>query len=117
MTKAGFRRIALTMPEASESAHMDHPDFRVRGKIFATLFTRGGVEFGTVKLTPEQQRQFISEQPMAFELAAGAWGRRGYTLIRLRSVNAKSLREAMFAAWANTAPKRLIEKYATPGAG
>ena len=109
MTVAGFRRIAMSLPEAVERAHMEHPDFRVKGKIFATLFTRGGVEFGTVKLTPEQQRKFVTNQPKAFEPVPGGWGRRGYTQVRLQKVKSAALREAMFAAGANTAPKKLIE--------
>jgi len=109
MTVAGFRKIALSMPQATESAHMAHPDFRVGGKIFATLLTRDGTAFGTLKLTPDQQRKLVMECSEAFEPATGAWGRRGYTLVRLASAKTAAVRQAMFAAWVNTAPKRLVE--------
>ena len=55
MTEEQFRSIALSLPETSESAHMCHPDFRVGGKIFATLWPAAG--WAMVKLTPEQQAQ------------------------------------------------------------
>lgn len=56
MTIADFRRIALTLPHARERAHMGHPDFRVNGKIFATLLPRGDEDWGMVKLKPDQRR-------------------------------------------------------------
>ena len=76
VTSAAFRRLALSLPEASEAAHMGHPDFRVRNKIFATLGSPDG-GWGTVKLTPEQQGVLVEAEPAAFKPAAGAWGRRG----------------------------------------
>ena len=71
MTPATFRRLALSLPEALESSHMDHPDFRVRGRVFASL---GYPEqaHGTVKLTPAQQEAEMAEHPEVFTLAAGA---------------------------------------------
>jgi YjbR len=72
MTAAEFRRIALSLPEAEERAHMDHPDFRVGGKIFATLgYPDKG--WGMVKLFPDQQQEVMKSQPKAFVPAAGAW--------------------------------------------
>jgi len=113
MTVAQFRRIALNMPQATEGAHMGHPDSRVKGKIFATLFRRDDVEWGMVKLKPEQQRRFIEANPGAFLPVKGGWGRQGCTQVRLQAVDKKTLatlRSAMFSAWLNTAPKRLIEE-------
>ena len=110
MTPANFRKIALSMPEAVEAGHMGHPDFRVRGKIFATLYSRAGAEFGMVKLTPEQQRVFVGAKPEAFEPCQGAWGRQGCTQIRLAAADRKAARDAIFTAWCNTAPKRLVEE-------
>ena len=78
MTASDFRRIALSFPEATESAHMDHPDFRVGGKIFATL-DYPGKGWGMVKLPPKQQVFFIEAEPKVFAPAKGAWGLRGAT--------------------------------------
>ena len=115
MTVATFRRIALGMPQAAESEHMGHPDFRVNGKIFATLFTREGVTWGMVKLKPEQQREFIKADPQAFAAIKGAWGRRGCTQVCLKAAERETLKSAMFTAWCNTAPKKLIEELGSSG--
>ncbi|MGD0989118.1 MAG: MmcQ/YjbR family DNA-binding protein [Candidatus Sulfotelmatobacter sp.] len=108
MTANEFRRLALDLPEAVESAHMDHPDFRVGGKVFATLgYPAKG--WGMVKLTPEQQHYFSKDDPGIFVPVKGAWGRRGATSIMLKVANKKTVLNALRAAWMNTAPKRLIE--------
>src|SRR6266853_2089980 len=84
MTAAEFRRIALSLPQASEAAHMGHPDFRVAGRIFATLgHPRTG--WGMVKLTPEQQELFVRAQSAAFAPVKGGWGRGGATNVRPRA--------------------------------
>ncbi|HUS11041.1 MAG TPA: MmcQ/YjbR family DNA-binding protein [Pyrinomonadaceae bacterium] len=100
MTPDEFRRLALTMQGAIEGAHMGHPDFRANGKIFATLYPDG--ENGMVKLTPEQQQDFMYVDPSAFTPASGAWGRQGCTTVRLDSVAEDQLGEAMTLAWQNT---------------
>ncbi len=106
MTANDFRRIALAFPETAEHAHMDHPDFRVAGKIFATLgYPAKG--WGMVKLTPEQQHYFTKDYPATFVPANGAWGRKGATTVLLKSVDKEALEKALSAAWRNTAPKRL----------
>jgi hypothetical protein len=88
---------------------MDHPDFRVCGKIFASL---GPHEvWGMVKLTPEQQREFVSAEPNVFQPFNGAWGARGYTKVHLRAANKKSVGRALVAAWRNRAPKRLSAQF------
>ena len=108
MTLEGFRRLALGMPEASEGSHMGHPDFRVRGKIFATLgYPDGG--WGMVRLTPDQQEAFVSAEPAVFVAVKGGWGRRGATNVRLRAAKTRSLRVALAAAWRNVAPRQLAE--------
>src|SRR3569833_1808157 len=73
-----FRRIALSFPGAEEGSHMAHPDFRVGGKIFATLGSPNA-DFGMVQLMPEQQEDFMKLAPEAFSPASGAWGRGGST--------------------------------------
>jgi hypothetical protein len=110
VTENDFRRLALALPQATESAHMDHPDFRVGGKIFATLRypTKG---WGMVKLTPEQQHYFSKAEPEVFVPVNGAWGRRGATSVNLKAAKKPSLRKALNAAWRNTAPKPLAAEY------
>ena len=106
MTPDAFRRLALSLPESVEIGHMGHPDFRVGGKIFATLgYPDEG--WGMVKLTPEQQEAFVSAEPVVFAPVKGGWGRRGATNVRLRTAKTRSLRVALAAAWRNVAPRRL----------
>lgn len=104
MTAAQFRSLALSMPGAIESAHMNHPDFRVGGKIFATL--SGDEEHGVVMLSPEEQKQFLAEAPDAFSPAAGAWGRSGSTRVHLTEAKLPLVRRAMKSAWQRRAPKK-----------
>ena len=110
MTLTDFRRLALSLPEAVESAHLDHPDFRVGGKIFATLgyFDAG---WGMVKLMPDQQQKFVKAEPKVFVPAKGYWGRTGAMCVRLKGVKKATLRKAMVTAWLNTAPKGLAAKF------
>jgi hypothetical protein len=107
MTVADFRRIALSLPEAEESAHMHHPDFRVGGKIFATL-GYPDKEHGMVILPPEEQAHFVQTCPKAFALVKGAWGQRGSTTVSLRAVDKTTLKRAMEIAWRKRAPKDLL---------
>lgn len=111
MTESDFRRTALSLPEAIESAHMDHPDFRVCGKIFATL-GHPAKGWGMVKLNPEQQHYFSQAEPEVFVPVKGAWGRRGATSVNLKAAKKPSLSRALNAAWRNTAPKRLGKEVA-----
>ena len=88
---------------------MDHPDFRVGGKIFATLgYPDGG--WGMVKLTPVDQQLVVAAAPDVFVPAKGSWGRRGATLVHLRNAQQTAVRDAMSAAWRSTAPKRLARR-------
>ena len=114
MTANQFRRLALGMPEVEERGHMDHPDFRVGGKIFATL-GYPDKNWGMVKLTPEQQRIYVPANPNVFVPAPGAWGIHGSTLIRLKAANTETVREAMMAAWLDRAPKRTTERFRRGG--
>jgi hypothetical protein len=101
-----FRELALSFPEAIESAHMHHPDFRVGGRIFATL-GYPDEHAAMVKLSPEEQNEFVRTNPGVFTAVKGAWGRQGATNIDLPTATIKIVREALTAAWRNTAPKRL----------
>lgn len=107
MTVEDFRSMAFSLPDASESAHMGHPDFRVHGKIFATIWPDEG--WGMVKLTPEQQAIFVQAEPVVFVPMKGGWGRKGATNVRLESSNSTSVRSALVTAWRNIAPKTLAE--------
>jgi hypothetical protein len=98
MTPDGFRLIALSLAGAEEGEHMGHPDFRVGGKVFATL-GHPDDRFGTVMLSPEDQSFFVRKHPSAFAPAAGAWGQRGSTSVQLRRAPAGALRLAIEAAW------------------
>jgi hypothetical protein len=98
-----FRRIALGMEDAIEGAHMGHPDFRVNGRIFATLHHDD--QCGMVVLTPDQQQKFMREHPTTFMPENGAWGREGCTRVRLDAVDEDTLGEAMTLAWQNTVSK------------
>lgn len=114
MTVAEFRRIALGMPDTIESAHMGHPDFRVGGRIFATL--HADMEWGMVALTPEQQQRFVEDAPEAFKPENGAWGLQGATAVRLDRVDEEMLGEAMTLAWRNRREKTAsLRKTREPG--
>jgi len=104
MTSDRFRRLALSLPEATESSHMNHPDFRVRNKIFATL-DAPAPGWGMVKLTPEQQTLYMLAHPDTFVAVPGGWGRKGATNVRLIKAKTDPVRRALRAAWRNTAPK------------
>jgi hypothetical protein len=106
MTPNEFRELALSFPEAIESAHMHHPDFRVGGKIFATL-GYPDENSAVVKLSPDDQKQFLRTSPDVFTIVKGAWGPQGATNINLPAARIKIVREALSSAWRNTAPKRL----------
>lgn len=100
MTTHEFRRIALKLDGATAQKHMGHPDFRVDGKIFATLGVPGR-GWGMVKLTPEQQELFVRSQPKAFMPVKGAWGRAGATNVALPTARKGAVREALLMAWGN----------------
>jgi hypothetical protein len=112
MTSDKFRIVALKMGGAVEGAHMGHPDFRVNGRVFASLYPNG--QDGMVKLTPEQQQDFLNHGATAFEAASGAWGRQGCTTVHLNLVDEERLGEAMTLAWQNATklkpPKKTHKK-------
>lgn len=109
MTAEDFRRIALSFPEATECSHMDHPDFRFGGKIFATL-GYPNEKFGMVKLRPEEQESFARDYPNAFSPVKGGWGASGATQVHLENVDEPILRLALSTAYKNIPPKRFSKK-------
>jgi hypothetical protein len=106
MNAADFRRIALSLEGVEESSHMGAPDFRVGGRIFATLASQKE-GYGNLMLTPEQQAEFVAERPEVFVPIAGGWGRMGMTHIRLAAASEDVLAGALRNAW-----KLRIEKNA-----
>ena len=108
MTPNEFRELALSFREAIESAHMHHPDFRVGGKIFATL-GYPNENSAMVKLSPDEQKEFVRSCSGVFTTAKGAWGRQGSTIVHLQAATIDIVRKALTAAWRNTAPKRLFK--------
>jgi hypothetical protein len=98
MTPADFRRIALSFAGAEESSHMGAPDFRVGGRIFATLASRK-LGYGNLMLTPELQADFVGELPDVFLPIHGGWGRMGMTHIRIAEASEGVLTGALHTAW------------------
>jgi len=98
MTVDDFRRLALSLEGVEESSHMGSPDFRVGGRIFATL-AAAAQGYGNLMLTPEQQAEFVAELPQVFVPVSGGWGRMGATHIRLATANLDVLSGALRAAW------------------
>jgi hypothetical protein len=98
MTARDFRRLALSLDGAEEGSHMGAVDFRVGGRIFATLASvKQG--YGNLMLTPEQQAQLVDEMPDVFLPVAGGWGRNGATHVRLAAVSEDVLKGALHVAW------------------
>jgi hypothetical protein len=104
-----FRRMALSLPETEEGSHQGHPDFRVRGKVFATLGPEG--DWGMVKLTPDDQAERVRSEPHAFEPFNGAWGRQGCTKVYLEDADTPSVLGVLKVAWRRTAPASLVAQY------
>jgi hypothetical protein len=109
MNAEDFRRLALSQPGAEEGSHMGAADFRVGGRIFATLASQSQ-GYGNLMFTPEQQAAFVEELPDVFLPVAGGWGKTGATHIRLAAANADMLAGALRTAW-----KLRVEKNTKPG--
>jgi hypothetical protein len=110
---ADFRRIALRLPEAAEGSHFGHADFRVCGKIFATLALEEE-GYGVLLLTPEQQAGMVEDEPEIFSPVPGGWGRQGSTRVQLAKVSPDILEAALRTAWRRKAPKRLLRQRTAP---
>jgi len=108
MTAAQFRQLALSFPGVIESSHMSHPDFRIRGKIFATL-GYPDKDHGVVVMAPTGQAQLVRKYPKVFSPAKGDWGKRGCTTVLLSAVGKTTMESALKSAWRNKAPKDLAK--------
>jgi hypothetical protein len=104
MTAGAFRKLALRLADTEESEHMNHPDFRVRGKIFATL-AYPSKEYGMVSLWPEQQAAVVAAHPTMFSAIAGGWGKKGATRVHLKAATESVVAKALQDAWEKHAPK------------
>ena len=105
MKAADFRRIALSLPEAVQGSHFGQTDFRVGGKIFATLsLVKQG--YGVLLLSPEQQHGMVEDEPEIFSPVPNKWGCMGATRVNLAKVNRDILEAALRTAWLRSAPKR-----------
>jgi hypothetical protein len=105
MTNEEFRKMAREIPKTVEGSHMNHPDFRIAAKVFASLGVPDDA-WGMVKLTPEQQRTFTEKAPEVFKPSSGAWGRQGYTNVYLPAATATIVRAALDAAAKNVASRK-----------
>ncbi|GEP12359.1 MmcQ/YjbR family DNA-binding protein [Methylobacterium gnaphalii] len=103
------RALALMLPDTMEGAHQGHPDFRVGGRIFATLWI--DEDRVVVRLAPEMQAVMVEAEPDAFAPVPGAWGSRGWTSLDLDAAEEEILRSALLAAWKTTAPSGLVAHY------
>ena len=107
ITADQFRRTALEIPGAIESAHLNHPDFRIGGKIFASL-GYPDENGGMVALTPARQRALMHQAPRVFSPCNGAWGRQGATAVNLNAATADVARAALAAAAKTVAAKQQV---------
>jgi hypothetical protein len=103
-----MRALALSLPEAEEKSHFGHPDFRVRNKIFATLWP--SEKRAVLKLDPDAQATALAADPQTFS-APGGWGSRGWTAVDLTRVELSQLRELVTHSWRLTAPRRLVQAF------
>jgi hypothetical protein len=112
MTAKEFRQMALALPEAEEREHMGHPDFRVGGKVFATL-GYPDQSWAMVKLKPADQARLYEAEPAVFVPFNGAWGRHGAKMYKIIRANKTTVRQALASAWRNVAPKTLVKRLET----
>ena len=110
MTPAAFGKLALSLPEAQASSHFGTPDYRVAGKIFATAGRMDGR--AVLKLTPDQQQLLLEAERGMFAAVENAWGRKGWTNLVLARADAATARSALWMAWRNAAPKKLLKAHA-----
>jgi hypothetical protein len=98
VTTDDFRRIALSLPGAEQGSHQGAVDFRVEGRIFATLAS-ARLGYGNLMLTPEVQADFVAEAPDVFKPVAGGWGRMGATHVILERATEDVVEGALRTAW------------------
>ena len=107
MTPDAFMKLALELPETEASSHADVPDYRVGDRIFSTAGRLDGR--AVLRLTREQQQMLCEAEPEIFAPIDNAWGLKGWTNLVLAKADAKTARSALWMAWRNTAPKKLLK--------
>ncbi|MCA9518798.1 MAG: MmcQ/YjbR family DNA-binding protein [Myxococcales bacterium] len=105
ITLDDYRRIALSLPETEERSHFEQPDFRVKGKIFATMHKDGLT--GALKIEPLAQAALVAAHPDALTPASGAWGRSGWTTVTFAAIDADLAERLVRDSWRLVAPKKL----------
>lgn len=110
MTPAAFLKLAMSLPDVTEGAHQGGADLRVGGKIFASPADRTGAA-AYLKLTPDQQHMLCAAEPKAFAAVPGGWGLRGATWIYPKHADAATARSALWMAWRNAAPNKLLKAH------
>ena len=109
VTIENFRKMALLLPEATESLHFEKPSFRIKDKIFSTLYVND--KKAMLKLSLIEQSVFSDIDRTIIYPVPGGWGRQGYTFVELAKVKTAILKEALECAWRNTASRTLIKQY------
>jgi hypothetical protein len=110
MTTSALRELALSLPGAEERETWGHPTFRVRDKIFASMYEGDDGAVATVKASPEEQTVLLAADPATFGVASHV-GRYGWTTVRLERVDPDEMRELVVEAWRQTAPKRAVAAF------
>jgi hypothetical protein len=110
VTVDGFRKLVLALPEAYESRHNEHPDFRVGKRVLATL-AYPDISWAMIKLTPTQQARFVAFAPKVFVPVKGGWGANGSTNVKLRTATRATLWPALVAAWTNLVPASVSARH------
>lgn len=108
MTADDFRRIALGLPEAAAGSHMGQEDFRVGGKIFATLTE--AKDFGMASLSPGEQEMLCAAEPAVFAPVPGGWGLKGATRVFYGQADEATLTSALGMAWRRRAGPKLLAR-------
>jgi hypothetical protein len=109
MTPQDYCELALSMPEAEQSSHVDVTDFRVKQKIFATL--REIDNRAVIKLTPADQKLMMETSPSIFEPIKGSWGERGWTRVHLEQADSDIVRHAIGIAWRTVTPQSVVKRH------
>ncbi|GHM99539.1 hypothetical protein WSM22_10290 [Cytophagales bacterium WSM2-2] len=102
------RTLCLSLPEANEYDHFDKPAYRVKKKIFATLWLDD--QRAVLKLSKAEQPELCEAYPTSVFPVKGAWGKLGWTYVDLSKVTETALKKLLMVAWTNVAPKMLIKK-------
>ena len=112
MTADRFEELALSLPEATVSEQSDRPDYRVREKIFASLFPRDN--WAVIKMTRELQAELVQHQPELFRPCNGAWGRNGATIVFFQDAEEGTVLRALMSAWRKNAPPSVRQREGQP---